>query len=69
MNVFLDLLLNDVTKIINRKVQDLHIIEGGNFQKENRKMNRKQKRKANRKRYIYEKYVNLYQEYVKNQKW
>jgi hypothetical protein len=32
-------------------------------------MNREQKRKANRKRYIYEKCVNLYHNYVKNQKW
>jgi hypothetical protein len=36
--------------------------------KENRKINREQKRKANRKRYIYQKYVNLYQKYVKKQK-
>jgi hypothetical protein len=64
---YLDLLPNDVIKIINRKVQDLHIIERKIERKENRKMNTEQKRKANRKRYIYEKYVNLYQEYVKNQ--
>ncbi len=64
-----DLLPDDLTKIINRKVQDLHIIERRKERKENRKLNREQKRKANRKRFIYEKYVNLYKEYVKNQKW
>ncbi len=32
-------------------------------------MNREQKKKANRKRFIYEKYVKLYREYVRNQKW
>ena len=38
---YLDLLPDDVTKIINRKVQDLHIIERRKEQKENRKINRK----------------------------
>jgi len=66
---YLDLLPNDITKIINRKVQDLHIIERRKERKENRKINREQKRKANRKRYIYEKYVYLYEQYVINQKW
>ena len=32
-------------------------------------MNKEQKRKANRKRFIYEKYVNLYKEHIKSQKW
>jgi hypothetical protein len=66
---YLDLLPNDITKIINRKVQDLYIIERRKERKENKKMNREQKRKANRKRFINEKYANLYKEYVKNQKW
>ena len=66
---YLDLLPNDITKIINRKVQDLHIIERRKERKENRKINREQKRKANRKRFIYEKYVKLYKNYIKNQKW
>jgi hypothetical protein len=66
---YLDLLPNDITKIINRKVQDLHIIERRKERKENRKINREQKQKANRKRYIYEKYVNLYKQYVRNKKW
>ena len=55
---FLDLLPDDITKIKNRKVQDLHIIKRRKERKENKKMNREQKRKANRKRYIYQKYVN-----------
>jgi hypothetical protein len=59
MNYFV-LLPNDITKIINRKVHDLHIIERRKERKENREMNREQKRKPNRKRCIYEKYVNLY---------
>jgi len=66
---YLNLLPNDITKIINRKVQDLHIIERRREWKENRKINREQKQKANRKRYIYEKYVNLYKKYVRNEKW
>ena len=66
---YLDLLPNDITKIINRKVQDLHIIERRKERKENRKMNREQEQKANRKRYIYGKYVYLYKQYVMNQKW
>ena len=66
---YLDVLPNDITKIINRKVQDLHIIERRKERKENRKINREQKQKANRKRYIYEKYVNLYKKYVRNKKW
>ena len=49
----LDLLPEDVTKIINRKVQDSHIIERRKERKKNRKMNREKKRIANRKRYIY----------------
>ena len=63
----LDLLPTDITKIINKKVQDLRIIERRGERKENRKMNREQKRKANKKLCIYEKYVNLYRQYVKNQ--
>ena len=62
---YLDLLPGDVMKIINRKVQDLHIIERRKERKENRKMNREQEQKAYRRRYIYNKYVNLYQKYVK----
>jgi hypothetical protein len=46
---YLDFLPNDIMKIINRKVQDLYIIERRKERKENRKINREQKRKANRK--------------------
>ena len=35
---YLDLLPEDVTKIINRKAQDLHIIERRKERKENRKI-------------------------------
>ena len=62
---YLDLLPEDVIKIINRKVQDLHIIERRKERKENRKINGEQKRKAKRKRYIYEKYVTLYKNILK----
>ena len=62
---YLDLLPDDVMKIINRKAQDLHIIERRKERKENRKMNREQEQKANRRSYIYNKYVILYQKYVK----
>ena len=54
---YLDLLPEDVIKIINRKVQALHIIERRKERKENRKMNREKKQKAKIKRYTYEKYV------------
>jgi len=66
---YLDLLPEDLTKIINRKAQDLHIIERRKERKENRKINREKKQIANRKRYIYEKHVYLYKQYVMNQKW
>jgi hypothetical protein len=65
----LDLLPNDITKIIDRKVQDLHIIQRRKERKKIEKLNREQKQKANRKRFIYEKHVNLYKKYVKYQKW
>ncbi len=42
---YLDILPNDVMKFINRKLQDLHIIERRKKRKENRKMNREQKQK------------------------
>ncbi len=66
---YLDLLPEDVTKIINRKAQDLHIIKRRKERKENRKINREQKRKADNKKRIYNKYVNLYKQYVRNKKW
>ena len=66
---YLDLLPDDVMKIINRKVQDLQIIKRKIERKENKRKMIEQKRIANRKKYIYEKYVKLYKNYVKNKKW
>ena len=43
---YLDLLPNDVMKIINRKVEDLHIISRKKERKENKKINMEQKRIA-----------------------
>ena len=57
---YLDLLPTDVMKIINRKVEDLHIIDRRKERKVNRKMNREQKRMSDYKRDIYEKYIFLY---------
>ena len=66
---YLDLLPDDVMKIINRKVHDLQIKHRKIERKENQRKMIEQKRIANRKRYIYEQYVRLYQNYVFNQKW
>ena len=55
---YLDILPNDVMKIINRKVQDLHIIERRIKRKENRKRNRELEEIADRKRDISKKYKN-----------
>ena len=57
---YLDILPNDVMKIINRKVQDLHIIERRIKRKENRKRNRELEEIADRKRDISKKYIVLY---------
>ena len=61
---YLDLLPNDITKIINRKVQDLHIIERRKERKENKKIQRKKKQIADNKRMIYSKFVCLYQKHL-----
>ena len=66
---YLDLLPVDVMKIINRKVHDLQIKHRKIERIENKTRMILQKIIANRKRYIYEKFVRLYQNYVKNQKW
>ena len=65
---YLDLLPNDVMKIINRKVQDAHIIKRRIERKQNRIMNRDQKNIAEHKRYIYEKFAILYNKYIINKK-
>ena len=56
----LDFLPDDVKRIINRKVQDLHIIERRIKRKENRKRNRELEEIADRKRDISKKYKRLY---------
>ena len=61
---YLDIWPDDVIKIINRKVQDLHIIERRKERKENKKIQREKKRIADNKRMIYSKFVCLYQEYL-----
>ena len=66
---YLDLLPDDVTKIINRKVHDLQIKHRKIERKENqRKMIEQQQIAFNKKR-IYNKFVRLYEQYVFNQKW
>ncbi len=63
---YLDLLPDDVMKIINRKLQEAHIIERRIERKRNRKVNREQKQVADRKRDIFEKFVLLYQIHLRD---
>jgi len=63
---YLDLLPDDVMKIINRKVKELHIIERRIERKINNKLNREQKRVADRRRNIGEKFVLLYQKNLRD---
>ena len=66
---YLDLLPDDVMKIINRKVHDLQIKHRKIERKENqRKMIEQQQIAFNKKR-IYNKFVRLYEQYVFNKKW
>ncbi len=51
-------------KIINREVQNTHIIKRRTERKQNRKMNRYQKRIAERRRYLYEQFARLYNKYI-----
>ena len=62
---YLDLLPNDVMKIINRKVEDLRIISRRNERNKNREINIQQKITADRKRRISNKYALLYHLYKK----
>ena len=64
---YLDVLPNDVMKIINREVQKAHIIKRRIERKQNRKMNRDQRETAERKRYIYEQFARLYNKYIEEQ--
>ena len=66
---FLDLLPVDVMKIINRKVHDLQIKHRKIERKENQKKMIEQKQIADNKKRIYNKFVRLYEKYVKNQKY
>ena len=66
---YLDLLPDDVMKIINRKVHDLQIKHRKIERKENQRKMIEQKRIADNKKRIYNKYVKLYKQYVMNQKW
>ena len=64
---YLDTLPNDIMKIINREVQNAHIIKRRIERKQNRKMNRDQKEKAERKRNIFEQFARLYNKYIEEQ--
>ena len=59
---YLDLLPDDVTKIINRKVQDLQIINRRTERKQNKITMREQKRIADNKK----EYIKNSQDYMKN---
>ena len=66
---YLDLLPDDVMKIINRKLHDLQIKNRKIERKENQRKMIEQKRIADNKKRIYNKFVRLYEQYVINQKW
>ena len=66
---YLDVLPDDVMKIINRKVHDLHIKHRKIERKENKMKMIEQKRITDNKKRIYNKFVRLYENYVRNQKW
>ena len=66
---YLDLLPDDVMKIINRKLHDLQIKNRKIERKENQRKMIEQKRIADNKKRIYNKFVRLYKQYVINQKW
>ena len=61
---YLDILPNDVMKIINRKVQDAQIIKRRIERKENKKIQREKKRIADNKKMIYSKFIYLYQQHL-----
>ena len=66
---YLDLLPNDVMKIINRKVEDLRIISRRNERNKKREINIQQKITADRKRRISNKYALLYHLYKRNKQY
>ena len=61
---YLDILPNDVMKIINRKVQDAQIIERRTERKENKRIQREKKQIADNKNRIYSKFVYLYERHL-----
>ena len=64
---YLDLLPNDVMKIIDREIQNSNIIKRRIERKQNKKMNRDQKRIAERRRYLYEQFARLYNKCIEYQ--
>ena len=61
---YLDILPNDVMKIINRKVQDAQIIKRRIERKENKRIQREKNKIADNKKLIYSKFVCLYQKHL-----
>ena len=61
---YLDLLPDDVIKIINRKVHDLQIKQRKIERKRNKEIAEENKLKADRRRMIFYKYAGLYHKYV-----
>ena len=61
---YLDILPNDVMKIINRKVQDAQIIKRRIERKENKRIQREKNKIADKKKLIYSKFVYLYQKHL-----
>ena len=61
---YLDILPNDVMKIINRKVQDAQIIKRRTERKENKRIQREKRQIADNKKRIYSKFVFLYQKHL-----
>ena len=61
---YLDILPNDVMKIINRKVQDAQIIKRRTERKENKRIQREKKQIADIKKRIYSKFVFLYERHL-----
>ena len=61
---FLDLLPNDVMKIINRTVHNAQIIKRKNERKENIRIAEENKLKADIRRMIFEKYAGLYRKHL-----
>ena len=61
---YLDLLPNDVMKIIDREIQNTNIVKRRIERKQNNNKNRDQKRIAENKIYLYEQFARLYNNYI-----